>query len=152
MGRHIYDRTTTYDQVKHLARFTLPDYDETGKLTDIIVQRVKIVPGTQDILSTLYYMRTRQLEEGQILRIDINERRSNYQLRLCLAGKEEIKTPAGDFLAWKLEPLVFQGRKIKRRIKGNIWLSADERKIPVKVQGKTRVGSFTLYLEEMKLF
>ena len=152
MGRHIYDRYTNYNQKNRLAQFTLPNYDKEGRLVKTEIKKVRILPNTQDILSSLYYIRTLEFEEGKVLSLNVNERRSNYRVELKVLEKEKVKTPAGSFLAWRVEPIsIHKGDELQEKGKGIIYFTADSRKLPVKMIVRTKVGSATLYLIDVRL-
>ncbi|MCG2676970.1 DUF3108 domain-containing protein [bacterium] len=151
MGRHIYDRFTIYDQKNRLAQFTYPNYDKEGRLVKTEIKKVRTLLHTQDILSSLYYIRTLEFKEEKTLNLNVNERRSNYQVQLKVLEKEKVKTPAGSFLAWKVEPTIIYKGKVQERGEGFVCFTADKRKIPVKMMVKTRVGSATLYLIDARL-
>lgn len=152
MGRHIYDRYTNYNQKNRLAQFSLPNYDKEGRVVKIEIKKVRTLPNTQDILSSLYYIRTLEFEEEKVLSLNVNERRSNYQVRLKVLEKEKVKTPAGSFLAWRVEPIsIYKGDELQEKGKGIIYFTADKRKLPVKMMVRTNVGSATLYLIDIKL-
>lgn len=63
------------------------------------------------------------------------------EFTIKLVGKEEIEVPAGKFSAYRFEsePERFQ-----------IWISDDERKIPLRIKGATGIG-YTLSLREYSL-
>ena len=154
MGRHIYDRFTVYDQKNKLAQFTLPDYDNEGRLVKTEIKKVRILPNTQDILSILYYIRTLEFKEGKILTININERRKNYRVKIKILGKEKITVPAGTFLAWVIEPVSIirtNKEKDEKKAPGLIYLSADERKLLILMKARTKLGSASVQLIDVKL-
>lgn len=150
-GRHIYDRVTTYDQKKRIAQFDVPCYNNLGQLTKIEKKKVKIPPGTQDVLSTLYYIRAQEFKDQAIVKVKINERKKNYQLELKVLGKEELDTPAGSFLAWAIEPTILYKGKRQEKGKALLYLSADIRKLPLLIKGTTSIGKITLYLVDARL-
>jgi len=153
-GRHTYERLTVYDQRNRLATYDVPVKDRMGKVMRIKKKKVRIPPNTQDMLSALYYVRTQELKEGKILTINTNERRKNYRVKIKVLGKEKVTVPAGTFLAWVIEPVsIIRIDKEKEEEKGTglIYLSADERKLLVLMKAKTKLGSVTVQLIDVKL-
>ncbi len=154
MGRHTYERLTVYDQRNRLATYDAPVYDRMGKTIRIYKKKVRIPPHTQDMLSAFYYIRTQELKEGKILTINANERHKNYRVKIKVLRKEKVTVPAGTFLTWVIEPISIQRLdKEKEGEKGTglIYLSADERKLPVLMKAKTKLGSVTVQLIDVKL-
>lgn len=153
-GRHTYERLTVYDQRNRLATYDVPIKDRMGKIKRIKKKKVRIPLKTQDMLSALYYIRTQELKEGKVLTINANERNKNYKIKIKVLGKEKVTVPAGSFLTWVIEPISIEqiGReKEEEKGTGLIYLSADERKLLVLMKAKTKLGSVTVQLIDVKL-
>ncbi len=152
--RHTYERLTVYDQRNRLATYDVPVKDRMGKVMRIKKKKVRIPPNTQDMLSALYYIRAQELKEGKILTINANERHKNYRIKIKVLRKEKVTVPAGSFLAWVIEPISIEriGReKEEKKGTGLIYLGADERKLLVLMKTKTKLGSVTVQLIDIKL-
>lgn len=57
-----------------------------------------------------------------------------------MLGRQTIEVEAGKFRCYVVEPLVQKGGLFKNEGKIVVWLSADDRKIPVKVATKVVIG------------
>ena len=69
--------------------------------------------------------------------------------RVQIVGREEVKLSSGTYDTYLLEPeLKDLGGVFKKskNAKIQVWITADERKIPVKVKSKVVVGSFVAEL------
>ena len=55
---------------------------------------VEVRSGIQDVLSVLYYVRTRPLEVGQEIVVDVNSG-PNYPMVIRVLGRETTKVGAG---------------------------------------------------------
>jgi hypothetical protein len=73
---------------------------------------------------------------------------STYQLAVKFLGYQQIKVEAGTFNCVLVEPLMKEGGLFKSDGHIVIWLTNDERKIPVKVSTKVVVGSIDSELRE----
>ena len=144
-GRHADERLTVYDQESLIA-----ETSEEGKLGS---RKVKIAENTQDFLSALYFLRTRKLEEGDTFTINLNDRKKNYQVEVKVSGKEEVEIPQGRFSAYVVEVKAMRAGKREASPKAafTIWLSDDERKLPVLIRARTSIGPIKAYLLEVKL-
>jgi hypothetical protein len=65
---------------------------------------------------------------------------STYTLGVKYLGKEEVEVEAGKFRCVIVEPLVVKGGLFKNEGRILIWMTDDERKIPVKVGTKIVIG------------
>ncbi len=140
-GRHLMEKETIYDQKKHIAEYTVKTKNRTYK--------VKIPADVQDALSALYYLRAQEFKEGEVIDIDVNNHKDNYQIKVKISGKEKIKTQAGKFLAWKVQPTIIQNGSPKKE-GAIVWFTADKRKIPLLIKARTSIGPVKAYLSEIK--
>jgi hypothetical protein len=99
---------------------------------------------TQDIVSALYYARNIDFANasvGDTFPINIYLDNEIYNLNFKFAGKETIKTDIGKIKCYKLIPRLVVDRVFKGEEDMTVWISADENKIPIRVQTEIQVGS-----------
>jgi len=134
------DETIKLDQEKR--RFEIV---ETGKKGDI-------PPWVQDVLSSLYYLRTKNLTVGQELCIDTHSGDTSWPLKVKVLRLETVDVPAGRFICYVVEPAIREGAGLFRA-RGNlqVWLTADEKKIPVMMRSKIAIGYIDASLTGMRL-
>jgi len=109
---------------------------------------LETAPNTQDVLSSLYYLRRQELSVGKKIAIPHHDNKKNYPLEVKVTRKERVKVPAGKFLCFVVEPDLKDVGIFKSRGKIWIWLTADARKIPVQVKTSVIIGSVSAKLEE----
>ncbi len=103
-------------------------------------------PWVQDILSGIYYVRMRVVAPGDVLRFPVSDDGETYDLEVRVHGIEEVEMPQGRVPAIKIEPLVFgPGRLIRREGEMFIWLSADQRRVPL--LARVRGGFGTIHVQ-----
>jgi hypothetical protein len=73
---------------------------------------------------------------------------STYELDVKFKGRQQIKVDAGKFNCVIIEPLVKEGGLFKSEGRIYIWLTDDERRIPVMVTAKILIGSVDSELVE----
>ena len=100
-----------------------------------------------DILTSLYYVRSKPLQVGHEITFDIINREEQYPLVVKVLGQETVKTPAGKFNCWVVEPqfrgegiFVAKGKSLK------VWLTDDKYRMPVKMSVEVFIGSVTAEL------
>lgn len=136
-GRYSRDFTADFDQVNGLAQAENKTYP---------------VPAyVHDVVSAFYYIRTMDFSnsrpgEKYILHNFFKD--STYQLAVKYLGRQEISVDAGEFKTIIIEPLITEGGLFKSEGRVLIWLTDDERKIPVKVSTKIVVGSIDAELRQ----
>ncbi len=138
-GNYKRDVFTKFDQINHKA-FVKKD---TFEIKEYV----------QDIASAMYYLRTYDLslyKKGDVISLYNFYKDSTYTLDVRIHSRETIEVEAGTFRTIKLEPMVKKGGLFKNDGSIVIWLSDDERKIPVLVESKVFIGSIGVELVRFK--
>lgn len=104
-----------------------------------------------DMLTALYFVRGQVLTKGQPVVFDIINREEQYPLVVKVVKRETVKTPAGKFKCIVVEPQ-FRGEGIfvSKGKSLQVWLTDDERKMPVKMKTEVFIGSVSAELLEYK--
>jgi hypothetical protein len=137
-GRRVRDREIRFHPQEMNAQFL--DHEKGEQV------QVPVEPETFDIYSSFYYVRHQPLKLGSSIYINVLDSKKLHRIEIRVLRRERIKVPAGEFDTLVIEPMVkpqgvFEG---KRGL--YIWLTDDERRIPVKAQTKVTVGSVTAVL------
>jgi hypothetical protein len=103
-------------------------------------------PLTQDPLSVLYYFRTHPLEIGKTVEMDVFDGNKTWKLGVQVLGKEQITTPAGTFTTFKTKATVRHKGVFVNKGDVVVWFTDDERRIPVLMESKIKIGSITATL------
>jgi hypothetical protein len=111
---------------------------------------VSVTPGSQDVLSILYFARGLDLEVGQGVIIPSHVDRKNAPVELRVLKRETVNVPAGTFNCGVVEPLLKTAGLFKQEGRLTLWVSDDDRRIPVIMKSKVKVGSITAVLESYK--
>lgn len=93
------------------------------------------------IMSAFYMVRTLPLEDGKTSKFSAVSGKKRYELKVNVLGRETLNTKLGEFKTVKVEP-VLDGDGIfvsKGRI--FIWLTDDDRRIPVLMECEIALGS-----------
>ena len=127
----------------------LERYDQAGRR---VFYRRDTIPAplyVLDILCAFYYTRTQPLEVGRKLELDAFGDGDVYRLGVLVHRREKIRVPAGAFSCLVVEPVI-QGEGIfSQKGKLTIWLTDDERRIPVLMKSKVLVGSIDCRLRSI---
>ncbi len=109
-----------------------------------------VPPSVQDALSAFYFARTQALPLGGSVIFDYHASRKSQPLEVRVLGRERVDTPAGKFDCVVIEPLLKAGGIFKSKGRLVIWLTDDERRMPVLMKSKVLVGSISVVLQEVK--
>jgi hypothetical protein len=136
-GRHRARNEIVFDYARQEARY--PDG-----------QSFPIPPEVQDALSSFYFTRTQPLPVGGSLFFAYHASRKSVPLEVKVLGRDEVQTPAGRFKCVVVEPLLKAGGIFKNKGRLVIWLTDDERRMPVLMKSKVMIGSISVTLVEAK--
>lgn len=125
------------------------DFDqEQNKVTYNTGQVIETTPEARDILTSLYYARTFSLESGKSVYIDNHTDKNNYPLEVKVLRKEKIKTIFGKVECLVVEPVLRYPGLFQNKGRLLVWLTNDNRRIPVLMKSKILVGSINAVLQE----
>ena len=104
----------------------------------------------QDVLSAIYYLRTQTLEVGKSFEVTISDSGVVYQVPVQVIEKKRKKTVLGRVDAFLVEPEVFgPDRMITGEGKFSIWITNDNRRIPVSARINMKYGTFDITLRKV---
>ena len=95
---------------------------------------------TFDSLSSFYYLRTRELIPGKDIKINTFSNGKLYNVTVKILKRERIRVKAGDFDTIKVQPLIKHNDVFKNKGDIFIWLTDDDKKIPVLIKTKVKIG------------
>lgn len=136
-GSYSRDFIAEFDQRKNVAKTSEGTYP--------------IPPYVHDILSAFYYARTINygpLKTGDQVLLSNFYKDKTYDLAVRVLGRQQLEVAAGTFNTVVIEPLVKEGGLIKSEGRIVVWLTDDDRKIPVRVNTKVVIGSIDTELKE----
>lgn len=144
-GRHRRKEKIAFDWENNQARYSREGREDSF---------VDLLPGTFDPLGIFYFVRSSDLEDMSTIERPVSDGKK------CVVGigniirRETITVQAGTFDTLLIEPnLKDVGGVFKQSKDSNIflWVTADSRHIPVKIQSKVAIGSFVGELTEAHL-
>ncbi len=136
-GSYTRDFTADFNQIKHVAvtsegTYPIPTY-------------------VHDIMSAFYFTRTLDFsasKPGDRIMLSNFYKDKSYDLAVKFLGQQELEVEAGTFKTIVVEPLIQEGGLFKSEGRIVIWLTDDERKVPVRVNTKVLIGSIDTELKE----
>ena len=129
-GGYKKDYKATFDQVGHKAYTTEGAFD--------------VPPFTHDIVSALYLVRAvdiRTFKNGEVVNLKNFFDRESHDLVVRVLGRQQVEVDAGTFHCIVVEPVIKSGSLFTFEGRLLLWLSDDDRRIPVKVSTKIPIGN-----------
>ncbi|MCK5328252.1 MAG: DUF3108 domain-containing protein [Candidatus Latescibacteria bacterium] len=132
-GKYKADQWIAYDQERHVAITSQGD-------------TTTVPPFVQDVLSLFYFVRTQTLQPGDRFVVDNHTRRGSFPLEIRVHRRERVKVEAGTFDCLVVEPVQETAGLFKHKGKLKVWMTDDDRKLPVLMKSKVVVGHLSAEL------
>jgi hypothetical protein len=143
-GRYRSDKETIFDVSK--KRITYFDYLK-GKKKEYILNGV-----VWDVVSGLYYLRTQPLTIGKVIYIDVFDSGKLLKAEVSVLRKERIKVSGrGEIDTVVVKPDLKSEGLFHKKGDIFIWLTDDEKRIPVKVETKVPIGKVVAELKNSEI-
>ncbi|OGS45978.1 MAG: hypothetical protein A2539_06595 [Elusimicrobia bacterium RIFOXYD2_FULL_34_15] len=127
-GRYKRERMTKYDQKKHIG-------------TNNKGETFNIFDNALDVLSAFYWVRLQKLEPGKALKVNVNSHKKNYIMYINIYGRETINVNNKEYKTIVVEPILQDQGIFMQKGTIKIWLTDDEKHIPVKMKSGVSVGN-----------
>lgn len=104
-------------------------------------QEWTILPYSQNVFSVIYYLRLFAWKDGKEYAFRVADDGENLVFRAKVVGRETLDTDIGDIKAIKIKPQITVKGAFKPVGDIYIWLSDDERKLPLRIESKIKIGT-----------
>jgi len=146
-GRKIKDVIVDFDWQNNLAHFHRTEsFFRPKRKTNVKSLETPLLPGTFDPLSAFYYTRMLVLQERTLVTRPISDGKRTLRANLKVIGREIVVLNGKSYDTYLVQPDLKGVNPVFEKEAGAtilIWVSADERRIPIKLKSKVSVGSFT---------
>lgn len=114
---------------------------------------IKSVKGVQDMLSSFYYLRSKNSNElriGSVINMNVWIDDEMFPFQLRVVGTENLKTKFGTINCLRIIPSVKSGRVFKEKEGVTMWVTNDANHVPVLLKAELAVGSLKASLDGFK--
>ena len=143
-GDHKYDRQVNYFPEKSYAI-------AVDRKKNNVPDTLSILTPVQDVLSAFYKTRTCDLKVGDVIGLMTEDDGKVYELQVHVLRKEYVEVPAGKFDCIVVEPRLKTSGLFRKEGQMEIWLTDDERKMPVLMKSRLYFGRVWAKLQNYNL-
>ena len=140
-GSRIAQRTVAFDQSRGMAIYTKNQESP---------QEVKVPVGVHDSLSSFYILRTLPLRVGQSIHLHTFSNGKTYDLEVQILRREKVEAYWGTVDALVIRPLMRFQEILRQKGDVLIWVTDDERRLPIRMRTAIKVGSIEATLIDVK--
>lgn len=106
---------------------------------------------TQDLLSGIYALRRLPFAVGKDFILSVSDSGMVYNVPVRVTGREKQKTILGKVMCWRIEPEIFgENRMIEQKGDMTIWITDDNRRLPVRSKIETTLGKVEIKLRKVE--
>lgn len=122
------------------------------KNTTVASMEIDTPACVHEIVGALYRLRSLRLPVGKSTEIALTDGKKSAMVRVEAQAVESVQTPAGTFKAIRYEASVFNGVIYRRPGRLQVWLTDDDRRLPVQIRARMQfyIGSITLQLAKVE--
>jgi hypothetical protein len=155
-GKHVRKGETVFDQEARRVEYTESNYfnsDSNGAQGPPRVIVAALAGPTQDVVSAIYFLRTQPLTPGQSLNIAVTDSGRVFQVPATVfAEKKKMKCIIGNVSVVRVDVELFGPGHAEEQGKGkmSIWVTSDDRHLPIKGRLSSDVGQVDITLKSIK--
>lgn len=146
-GSRHRETTINFDRNRNRAFLT-----EKDLIRNTIVSRadVQIPSCPHDVITALKQLRRTRVDVGQSVQIPITDGRKSAAVKIEAQERERVTTPAGTFNTVRYEVSILNGVVYTRTGRVFVWLTDDEKRLPVQFRLRLSfpLGTVTVELEK----
>jgi hypothetical protein len=140
-GSRIVERSVTFDHQRGVVIHTTNQEDP---------QEVKVPAGVHDSLSSFYLVRTLPLHVGQSIHLHTFANGKTYDVEVQILRREKVEAYWGPVEALVVRPQMRYQEILRQKGEVLIWVTDDERRLPIRMRTAITVGSIEATLIDVK--
>ena len=149
-GKRVRTSEAVFDQESRKVEYTERDPNNVQSAPRVITAALN--GPTQDIVSAIYFLRTQPLTPGQTFTIAISDSGRVFNVpATVVAEKKKMKSVLGKVEVVRVDVEMFgPGRPVEEgKGKMSIWVTSDERHVPVKARLSHDIGTLDITLKSI---
>jgi hypothetical protein len=100
-----------------------------------------VPPCVRDLFSALYFVRRLEFYPGASHKSLVGDDDKFKEVLSKVEKSESVETPSGRYNTWRVNTIALVGGLFKEGGQFRMWLTADERKLPVQFEAKVKIGT-----------
>jgi hypothetical protein len=104
---------------------------------------------SQDSVSALYYVRTLPLKDGDVYNFPVVSEGKPWEAVVTVIKREVVDSPMGRVRAVVVKPETKFNGVLQKRGDSYIWLTDDDRHIPIRLEAKVKIGTVVGTLKQV---
>jgi len=146
-GSRQRDARITFDYPSKKASYLEHDRVKNAVLS---AREIEIPSCVHDVIGGIFFLRTLNLEPGQSMGLPVSDGKKAVVAKIQAQQREDLKVPDGAYKTIRYEVFLFDNVLYRRSAHLYVWLSDDQRKLPVQIQVRMPITIGTITFELQK--
>jgi len=148
-GQRLRTSEAVFDLADRRVEWTERDPKNTAAAPRVVTAALE--GPTQDIVSAVYFLRTRRLVPGERFEIAVSDSGRVYKVPAqVFAEKKKMKSVVGRVSVVRIDVDIFgEGRPVEGKGKMSLWVTDDERRLPLKARLSHDLGQLDITLKRV---
>ena len=104
----------------------------------------------QDSLSVLYFLRAVPLPDGAVVTVPVVSEGKSWEAVVTVVRREAMRTPMGKVMTVVVKPETRYQGVLKKQGDSFLWMTDDDRRVPVRLEAKVKVGTVVANLTDFQ--
>ncbi|MBX7172565.1 MAG: DUF3108 domain-containing protein [Pyrinomonadaceae bacterium] len=149
-GDRVRDSEANFDYTEKKVTYVETDPKDSARPPRRIASAIE--DETHDLISGIYILRSMPLAVGNSFALNISDSGLVYKVPVNITKKEMQNTIFGKVMCFRIEPQVFgKGRMIESDGSMIIWITDDNRRLPVRANLNTSIGKVDVKLKKYEI-
>ena len=145
-GKRVRASEAVFDHEARKVTWTERDPNQLQPRTSAVAFSEPI----QDVLTVIYFLRTQKLEVGKTFEVPLSDSGRVFRFSVAVVERKQLNTVLGRVSAVRVDPALFgENGLVRGRGSLSIWITDDNRRLPVKAQLKVDIGTFDIKLKRV---
>jgi hypothetical protein len=117
-----------------------------------LTKEAPVPPCVHEYIGGLQRLRQHRPEIGQSIQVPLSDGKKSASVKVEAQEREEVTTPMGKFKAIRYEVFLFNDVLINKKARLFVWLTDDDRRLPVQIRARMQflIGTIELKLEKQE--
>lgn len=149
-GNRVRDSEATFDYAQKKVTYVETDPNDTARPPRRIASAIE--NNTYDLVSGVYAMRRLPLAVGKTFYLNVSDSGLIYKVPVRVTAREMQNSVLGKKICFRVEPDIFgDGRMIEQKGSMILWITDDERRLPLRAQLNTNIGRIEVKLRKAEI-
>ncbi|HLL69913.1 MAG TPA: DUF3108 domain-containing protein [Pyrinomonadaceae bacterium] len=147
-GKRLRTSEATFDRTHNLLTWTQRNPHDPQAEPRVV--KAPLQNASHDLISAIYFLRTQALEPGRNFELNISDSGAVYRIPVKVGARKRMKTVVGRVQTVRVDIGIFGAeRLVDRKGEMTLWITDDSRRLPVRAQLDTDIGTLDITLKKV---